>query len=223
MIPMALAALAWALLHLLVAGPARPALIARLGEKAYRGIFSLLSAAALAGLILAYRAAPYVELWAPSEALNLVPLIAMPFAILLVLGGLRTSNPTLAGPDMMMTGDLPTEGFTKITRHPMLWGFSLWAVSHMAANGDLATLLLAGAVLLTALNGMRSIDAKRAAKFGPAWEAFAARTSVLPFAAALQGRQQLGFRDIGAVNVIGAMALYLIGIWVHAALGKSVM
>lgn len=220
---MVFAALSWLLLHVLVAGPARGVLVARLGEPAYRGLFSLLSVAALAGLILAYRAAPYIELWAPSEALNLVPLIVMPFAILLVLGGLRTTNPTLAGPDMMLEGNLPVEGFTRITRHPMLWGFSLWAASHLIANGDLATLLLAGSVLLTALNGMRSIDAKRAAKFGQAWEAFAARTSVLPFAAALQGRQQVGLRDIGALNVMGALAIYLVGIWVHAALGKPVI
>src|SRR3546814_10138002 len=60
---MIIAALIWVLLHVVVAGPLRPALVGRLGLPAYRGLFSLLSAVCLAGLIWAYRAAPYVEFW----------------------------------------------------------------------------------------------------------------------------------------------------------------
>lgn len=203
-----LAALAWILLHVVVAGPLRPALVARLGLNAYRGLFSLLSAISLAALIWSYGAAPRVEFWQSHSALAAVPLVVMPVALLFLVGSLRPSNPTLAGPDMVLKGELPVTGFTRITRHPMLWAFSLWAGSHMIANGDAATWLLAGAILITALNGMVSIDRKRKAVFGEAWQRFEAKTSIIPFAAAAAGRTRLGFSDIGWLNIVIAAVLY---------------
>lgn len=213
-----LAALAWILLHVIVAGPLRPGLVRRLGLNAYRGLFSLLSAISLAALIWTYRDAPHLQLWPTTSALAAVPVVVMPVALLFLVGSLRTTNPTLAGPDMVLKGELPVTGFVKITRHPMLWAFSLWAVSHMIANGDVATWLLAGAILVTALNGMVSIDRKRAAVFGEAWQRFTEKTSIFPFAAAAAGKVRLTFADIGWLNILGAAALYAIFLWLHATL-----
>src|SRR3546814_14479870 len=88
----------------------------------------------------------------------------------------------------------------------------------MIANGDAATLLLAGAVLVTALNGMVSIDRKRATEFGEAWQRFKGKTSIIPFAAAAAGRIRLRFSDIGWLNILAAAALYAIILWAHASL-----
>ena len=213
-----LAALAWILLHVVVAGPLRASLVARFGLKAYRGLFSLLSAISLGALIWTYGAAPYVEFWPSHSALAVVPLVVMPMALLFLVGSLRPSNPTMAGPDMVLKGELPVTGFTRITRHPMLWAFSLWAACHMIANGDAATWLLAGAILITALNGMISIDRKRKAAFGQAWERFEARTSIIPFAAASAGRTPLGFSDIGWLNILISAFLYGILLMLHGSL-----
>lgn len=210
-----LAAMAWILLHVVVAGPLRPSLVRRLGLPAYRGVFSLLSALFLVALIWAFAAAPHVELWPASPALSVIPLVVMPVAFLFLVGSLRPSNPTLAGPDMVMEGELPVTGFTRITRHPMLWAFSLWALAHMAANGDVATLTLAGAILITALNGMVSIDRKRAAAFGERWQRFAAKTSIIPFSAVAAGRTPLRFADIGWLNIAVAAVLYGLFLWLH--------
>ena len=208
MVPLALAALAWVLLHVVVAGPLRPGLVGRLGLPAYRGLFSVLSAMALAALIWTYGRAPYVEFWPASSSLALVPLLVMPVAALLLVGSLRTSNPTLAGPDMVLKGELPVRGFTKITRHPMLWAFSLWAASHMIANGDVAHWLLAGAILVTALNGMFSIDRKRAAQFGEQWQRFSEKTSIWPLQAVLAGKVRLRWSDIGIPKIIISAVIY---------------
>lgn len=207
MVALTLAALAWVLLHAVVAGPLRPVLVGRLGLPAYRGLFSALSAVALAALIWTYGRAPYVEFWPASSTLALVPLLVMPVAVLLLVGSLRASNPTMAGPDMVLQGELPVRGFTKITRHPMLWAFSLWAASHMAANGDAAHWLLAGAILVTALNGMFSIDRKRAAQFGEQWQRFSDRTSIWPLQAILQGKVRLKWSDIGILNILISAAI----------------
>lgn len=213
--PLVLAALGWVLLHVVVAGPLRPALVRRLGLPAYRGLFSLLSAVALAALIWTYRRAPYIEFWPTTSTLALVPLLVMPLATLLLVGSLRATNPTLAGPDMVLRGDLPVRGITKITRHPMLWAFSLWAVSHMIANGDVAHWLLAGAILTTALNGMWSIDRKRAGQFGERWQRFSQKTSIWPLQAALQGKARLGWRDIGISNIIISAVVYGLFLYGH--------
>ncbi len=213
-----LAALAWILLHVVVAGPLRAGLVTRLGLKAYRGLFTLLSFVSLAALIWTYGAAPYVEFWPSDPALSAVPLVVMPVALLFLVGSLRANNPTMAGPDMVLKGELPVIGFTRVTRHPMLWAFSLWAAAHMIANGDAATWLLAGAILITALNGMASIDRKRAATFGEAWQRFAGKTSIIPFAAAAAGRTRLAFSDIGWFNIIAAAVLYGIILALHGSL-----
>lgn len=218
MLSLTLAALAWILLHVIVAGPIRPALVDRLGLATYRGLFSLLSVVSLAALIVTYRQAPYVEFWPADSATAAVPIVVMPVALLLLVGSLRRSNPTMAGPDMVLRGELPVTGFTRITRHPMLWAFVLWAGSHMVANGDAATWLLAGSILIVAFNGMWSIDRKRAAVFGDVWQRFKGKTSIFPFGAAMQGRGQIGFEDIGWLNILSAAALYAIFLWGHAAL-----
>lgn len=218
MTQMFLAAIAWLALHLLVAGPLRASLVGKLGEIRYRGLFSLLSIVSLGYLIWAYGQAPYVEFWPSSPVLALVPLLVMPVALLFLVASLRPTNPTLAGPDMLLKGSLPVAGFTKVTRHPMLWAFTFWAGSHMVANGDAATLLLAGSVLVIALNGMRSIDRKRAAKFGQHWQVFVSKTSIIPFAAMAEGRQRITYRDIGGINILLAAILYAIILMFHAAL-----
>lgn len=218
MIALAAAALGWVLLHLVVAGPLRPRLVTRLGLPAYRGLFSLLSAVSLGLLIWTYHGAPYIEFWSTTSVVALVPLMVMPFALLLLVGSLRSSSPTLAGPDMVLKGPLPVRGFTRITRHPMLWAFSLWAVSHMIANGDLAHWLLAGAILITAVNGMYSIDRKRAAQFGEEWQRFIEKTSIMPMAAVLQGRVRLRWQDIGILNILVSAIAYGFILWAHEML-----
>jgi uncharacterized membrane protein len=46
------------------------------------------------------------------------------------------------------------------------WGVALWALVHLVVNGDLASLILFGSLLVIALGGTVSIDAKRRRKFG---------------------------------------------------------
>lgn len=216
--PLAIAALAWVLLHVLVAGRLRPLLVARLGLPSYRGLFSMLSVVLLGLLIWTYSKAPYVEIWPTTSALALVPLMLMPVAFLLLIGSLRSSNPTMAGPDMVLKGELPVRGFTRITRHPMLWAFALWAGAHMIANGDVAHWLFAGAILFTALNGMQSIDRKREAQFGEQWQRFKKKTSIIPLAAVMQGRVRLRWQDLGILNIIISAVLYGVFLWGHEKL-----
>jgi uncharacterized membrane protein len=215
MLSLALAALFWVVLHLGVAGPLRPAVAGRVGEMGYRGLFSLLSAAGLVWLALAYRSAPYEPLWAPAPFW--VPAVLVFLGFVLLAYSLGPGNPTQVGAERLGS-ELPVTGITRITRHPMLWAFALWALAHLAVNGHWAGVLLFGAILVTALNGMVSIDRKRAARLGPAWDDFARRTSRVPFAAILSGRGRLAIGELAAWRLGLGILLFVAALWLHGFL-----
>ncbi len=178
MIVLLLAAILWVAVHVGLAGTRLRATIAgRLGDNGFRGLFSVLSVASIVFLVIAYNAAPTRLLWfAPTWLLWLLALVMFAATILLA-GSVLTRNPTAINGD-----GAPIRGIFLITRHPMLWSFSLWAAVHMVGNGDTASLLFFGAFLVTSLAGMPSIDAKIAARDPAYWRTLSAETSIVPFA-----------------------------------------
>lgn len=207
MLLLSLAALAWIGLHGLIAGRGRALLAARLGEAGFRGLFSLLSAASLAGLVLAWRAAPWVPLWTPPSFARGLAIAGMLPVLLLFAGALTRPNPTAVGGERLLAQG--PRGLQRVTRHPMLWSFALWAALHLQARGDLASLLFFGSLGLVALAGMPSIDAKLARRDPAAWRGMAAGSSILPFAAILAGRAPFRPAEIGWPAPLLALALWL--------------
>jgi uncharacterized membrane protein len=195
--------------------PLRAWLVARLGERAYLALYSLIAFAAFAWLIIAWARAPYVELWPTGPGLAGVPFLIMPIALLLVVSGLSTPNPTAVGAPDRPGQSPPVRGIVRITRHPFMWGVGLWAGAHILANGDLASLVLFAAVGVLALLGTLLIDRKYAARRGPDWQEFAAATSNLPLAAVFAGRQRLAFAEIGWWRVALALAVYALLLAAH--------
>lgn len=212
------AAAFWIGIHVLVAGVARPGLAARLGEQGFMVLFSILSLVGLVGLILAWREAPYLELWSPGTLLQYAPLVLMPFALWFFVHSVSQKNPTSAGPAAAPGQALPVRGITRVTRHPMLWAFSLWGLAHVLANGDLAALLFFGSILVVAVNGMFSIDRKRLRRDGERYRAFMAETSILPFGAIAAGRQHFAWREIGWWRPLLALLLWLAIMHLHGRL-----
>ena len=211
----------WLGLHLIVAGPLRSPLVAKFGERYFFGIFSLLSIAGLGWLVVAYRMAPYVPLWSTIPALGWLVYVLVFLAFLLVVAGGGPTNPTTTKPSQMIDNKLPVYGITRVTRHPRLCGVSLWAIAHLLINGQLAALLLFGALLVTTLNGMGSIDRKRRRSLGALWDEFEAQTSRLPFAAILTGRTRFELAEFHVWQVALAVALFAGVFWLHGVIGPS--
>jgi uncharacterized membrane protein len=193
----------------------RPWLVARLGERAYLGLYSLVALGAIAWLIWAYRQAPYAELWPVNAATAAVPLIVLPFAFVLATAGLSTSNPTAVGTLPATLGGSAVRGIFRITRHPFLWSVLLWAGAHLIASGDLAGVILFGAFFALAAIGTVLIDLKYAKARGADWQAFAAASSNPPFGAIIAGRQRLVAAEIGWPRVALGLLLYLILLALH--------
>lgn len=109
----------------------------------------------------------------------------------------------------------PPRGMFRVTRHPMLWSFAIWAAVHAIGNGDTASIVFFGAFLVTALAGMPSIDAKLTRRNPATWQALSAATSALPFAAIVAGRNRFVLREIGWVtSAIGVIAWAAL-LWLH--------
>jgi uncharacterized membrane protein len=206
-----LAALAFIGGHFLISSPmVRPALVARLGERAFAGVYSLLATAALIWFGFAYGAAPYVELWPRPGWAWLVPAIVMPLVCLLLVCGYSQTNPTVVMQAFDRSAADPAPGILKVTRHPIMWGIGLWALTHIPANGDVASLILFGGLALLALCGTTQIEAKRRARDPEGFARFAAATSNVPLVALAQGRAKLRLADIGAWRIALAAAIYVV-------------
>ena len=208
-------------IHFGVSGtPLRARLVSAMGEKVYRALFSIASIVGLIWLIRAYNRAPQIELWGQLLALKPLAAALVLLAFLLVVIGLSTPTPTGVGGEARLTRDAPVRGILRITRHPFLWGVALWAAIHFIINGDAASSVLFGSLLLLSVGGTASIDRKRRLAFGEHWEQFARATSNLPFAAIAAGRNELGaaLREIGFVRPLVAVAIYAAAFVFHARL-----
>lgn len=191
------AAIVFLAIHLLPGTPLRGRAVRALGEGPYRGVFSLLSAVVLVWLAMAYSNAPYEELWPQWPWTRWVPLVVMPFAMILFVCALTTRNPSMAGMERAVDPQFAVAGILTVTRHPLLWSFALWGLAHLLPNGDRASLWLFGSLVLLALAGMAVIDRRKSEEIGAAWGPILMRSSAIPFLAALQGRTKVDWRGIG--------------------------
>jgi uncharacterized membrane protein len=207
-------------IHLLVSGTrVRDALTGRIGQGPYMGLFSLASLAGLAWLGFAFaqaRTAPAnATYWGLTDATRYVQIGLQLLAMLLIVPGLATRNPTSVRQEAALDRPDVVQGMVRITRHPFLWGVAIWAVGHLLVRGDSASILLFGTMLALALLGTASIDAKRKRALGGKWDAFAAQTSNVPFAAIAAGRQRLSLGEIGWWRLALGVAVWAALLWGH--------
>jgi uncharacterized membrane protein len=209
------------LIHFGVSGTRlRDALTGKLGERAYRGLFSLASLIGIGWVIYAYRRAPLIPTWGLVLGFRQAAYVLVFIAFLLVVIGILTPSPTQVGMESRLDPGM-ARGMVRITRHPFLWGVALWAATHLVLNGDVASLMLFGTFLVLAIGGTASIDAKRRRKFPQRWPEFAQATSNVPFAAMARGSSRLApaLAEIGAWRIMAAVVLYAVAFYLHGRLG----
>jgi uncharacterized membrane protein len=203
-------------IHLGLSGTTlRDRFVSRTGLRTYMIVFSLASIAGMAWLVSAYKASAYVETWGQLEWWKPFAIVLMLPAFLLVVIGLTTPNPTSVAQEALV--ERPPTGIVRITRHPFLVGVAIWSGVHLVGNGDLASLLFFAALAIVAGAGTVSIDAKRRRALGAqAWDKFASRTSIVPFAAIVAGRNTLAARELGWWRPAAGLAAYALMLGGHA-------
>jgi uncharacterized membrane protein len=212
-----LAALIWIGVHVGIAGTrVRDRVVARIGNMPFRGLFSVVSIAAIIFLVRAWSTAPTEVLWFTPDWLRWILVLAMLPAFVLFVASVSQPNPTMIGPPGATTR--PPRGMTRVTRHPMLWSFAIWAAVHIIGNGDSASVVFFAAFLVTALAGMPSIDAKLARRDPATWQALSAATSIVPFAAIREGRNRFVPSEFGVLTLVIAVVAWVAMLLLHPVL-----
>lgn len=132
----------WWLAHLfaVVEPPPRAALITKLGEGPYKGLFSLAILASIGLMIVGWRgASPRVLYASPSWAFT-ASLVLVFVALVFLVASSVPSN------------------LKRLVRHPQLTGMATWAAGHLLSNGDSRSLVLFGALGVWALLSMVLIN-----------------------------------------------------------------
>jgi uncharacterized membrane protein len=120
----------------IVAENQRTALMARLGEGGWKGLYSLLSLLGFALIVWGFSLAREQPQWLwmpPGWSRHLAaPLTLLSFVL-------------------FVGAYVPGNSIRARLRHPMLLGVKVWALAHLLANGKLADVLLFGSFLLWAI------------------------------------------------------------------------
>jgi uncharacterized membrane protein len=186
--------------------PLRAPLVRTVGEGAFRAIYVITSFITFGGMIYYYHAIGREpeRLWdATGNMAWLVASLLMWFASILFVGSFMR-NPAFPGAPGPTGG--PT-GVFRITRHPMMWSFAIWAAVHLAVVGMPKALVFDGAILLLALGGAAGQDRKKARQFGEAWHEWTAQTAFVPFT------RGVGYP--GTVALVGGTIFFFLVTWIH--------
>ncbi len=215
------AALIFTFTHLGVSSTSiRAMLIEVLGENGYLALYSVIALITLGGMIYSYGVIGHQNyLWSNSLVTSTLAKLVMPVALIFLVLGLTAKNPTSV--KMESAVDNEPRGILRITRHPVQWGILLWAVSHLIANGDVASLIFFGTFALVSSYGTHSIDRKRGLSLDQSkWSQFTAVTSNIPFAAILSGRNKLVPGELGWGKLSIALLLFVGLVYFHGSIAR---
>jgi uncharacterized membrane protein len=119
----------------------RTAMQTRLGEKAYKGIYSLASIVGFVLLVYGFGLVRWDSpmLWAPPMAMRHIAVLLMLVSMVLLVATY-----------------VPNNAFKARLHHPMILSVKVWALAHLLANGRVADVILFGAFLVWAVLDFRA-------------------------------------------------------------------
>ena len=210
----AVGAVAFVGTHFLLSHPLRAPLVRAAGPGGFAGIYSVVAFLTLGMVGWAYpRADTGAPFWPVGDGLWALVSIVMLAASVLLMGSL-IRNPALPGPQRPVPDE--ARGVYAITRHPMLWSFTLWGVCHILVYPVAKNVIVAAAMATLSLVGAALQDRKKAALDPARWPLWQSRTSFWPFAAVAAGRARL--RGFGAHTLAGGTLVWLAATWAHIPL-----
>lgn len=192
--------------HFAMSHPLRAGLVKALGAGGFQIAYSLVSFATLGWVYFAFIAAPPADLPGSGD-IGWIIATALTWPAMVLLAGSFAGNPALPTPMAEAQARAEPQGVFRVTRHPMMWSFGLWAASHMVLFWSLRTMITALAMGFLALVGAKLQDRKKEALMGESWAEWERKTSYWP-----RWGQLL---SVGALPLIGGTVLWLAGSWLH--------
>lgn len=192
--------------HFAMSHPLRTPMVRMLGAGGFQIAYTVVSFATLAWVYLAFVAAPPADLPGSGEA-GWIAATLITWPAMILLAGSFVGNPAMPTPLAEQQARAEPKGVFRVTRHPMMWSFGLWALSHLVLFWSTRTMVTALAMGTLALVGARLQDGKKAALMGEAWAEWSSRTSYWP--------RPGQFTRVGAVPLVAGTALWLAAQGLH--------
>ncbi len=124
----------------------KASLQSRFGAMRFKGIYSLIALTGFALILLGVSRAEFRPLFAPPAWASMIAGLAMPVSFCLLVAAYVPNN------------------FRRVIRNPMLSGVLVWALAHLLANGDLASILLFGSFGLYAVVDIIAVNRRSPAE-----------------------------------------------------------
>jgi uncharacterized membrane protein len=193
----------------------------RIGARLWRLLFagvSIPSAVVVVGYFLAHRY-DGARLWNLQDQPWIVPVVWSGTAISFLFLYPATYNlleiPALLKPRVR----LYATGIIRVSRHPQAVGQVLWCATHLLWIGTSFMVVACVGLISHHLFAVWNGDRRLRNRFGAAFEDLRASTSVLPFAAVLDGRQKLVAAEFLRPSQLGIAIAIGVFWWAHRWIG----
>ena len=211
--------LAFAGSHMVLSSvPVRGAIVRRIGEGPFAGIYSLVALATFIPMVWTYWPSRHTGamLWnlrgVPGATVVTIVLAATGFAF--IAASVAQPSPT----SMDARAILRARGITRVTRHPLLVGLALWGTAHVLVNGFLSDIVFFGGFPVFALIGATHQDARKQSQQLSRLGTFYGETSLVPFGAIITRRTRFAVGEMPWVALGSGVLIALILYYLHPLL-----
>ena len=131
----------------------RASLVGKLGVLPYKALFAIVSLIGFYFIVVGKAGAPFISIWTPPDFFRHITILLVLIAFLILPAAYIPSN------------------IKNRLKNPMLIAVKIWALGHLLANGDLASMVLFGSFLAYAVVDMISVKKRALPPIGkqPIW------------------------------------------------------
>jgi uncharacterized membrane protein len=192
----------------------------KIGARLYRVVFALVSLPLAVILIIYFINHRYdgLILWQVQQFSFVQPAVWILSAISFIFLYPATFNLLEIAAIQKPQVHLYETGIIRISRHPQMVGQVLWCLAHTLWIGTSFTLLTSLGLIAHHLFGVWHGDRRLEKRYGEAFLAVKARTSVIPFVAVLDGRQSLKWQEFVRPAYLGILLFVSLLWWFHPQL-----
>ena len=195
----------------------------RVGPRLYRVFFALVSLPLATGLIIYFFNHRYdgAQLWQLQGIPGMETIVWVLSAISFLFLYPATFNLLEIAAVQKPQVHLYETGIIRITRHPQMVGQIIWCIAHALWLGTSFMVVTSLGLVLHHLFGVWHGDRRLSARYGEAFAAVKARTSIIPFLAIVQGRQSLKLLEFFRPAYLGVAGFVWLFWWAHPLLIRA--
>lgn len=190
------------------------------GARLYRIFFALVSLPFATVLILYFISHRYdgLQVWNVQGIPGIEPIVWLLSAISFLFLYPATFNLLEVAAVQKPQVHLYETGIIRVTRHPQMVGQVIWCIAHTLWLGTSFMIVTSIGLILHHLFAVWHGDRRLTSRYGEAFEAVKARTSVIPFLAILQRRQTLELKEFFRPAYVGVAGFVGLFWWIHPLL-----